>query len=47
MNEALAEKLATNKITLYDVVVVGAGFAGLAAARSMATQGKSVLVIDK
>jgi predicted NAD/FAD-dependent oxidoreductase len=47
MNEALAEKLATNKITLYDVVVVGAGIAGLAAARSMATQGKSVLVIDK
>lgn len=33
--------------TNYDVIVIGAGFTGLAAARDLSTAGKSVLLIDR
>jgi NADPH-dependent 2,4-dienoyl-CoA reductase/sulfur reductase-like enzyme len=33
--------------TNYDVIVIGAGFTGLTAARDLSTAGKSVLLIDR
>jgi len=36
----------TGRVGLYDVVVVGAGFAGVTAARELATGGRSVLLVE-
>jgi monoamine oxidase len=44
--EAAAKKTPARKVRKADVVVVGAGFAGLTAARELAKAGKSVVVLE-
>ena len=36
----------TDKNRTYDVIVIGAGFAGVTAARDLASAGRSVLVLE-